>query len=325
MAFKYVTVNASKVPSTQSNYPSFFNPSRAGVTTTAELDSGRVYADSGKVVELPIENVSTSESHTLFSSLTSSSGLYYDYDGIRSAYAVTDTYGRNAVWSDYKIVAHLDSALDSTGNQTVSITGATSGATGQIDNGYDFDNGDYLTAGSFSTTNGAYTWSIWFNQQVTIPAGTNMFLVDSLSGRAAMAIRSSTLSGVTTNNSICYFGGAWQNTTVANTVGSLTKITLVSSGSNVTIYKNGSSAWSASYSMPAMGSSFGFYVNIGLVGATTTNGIGDESRVRVGTISADWETTEYNNQSDESTFWGTWTDVPVGTAVRNPLVFGGGL
>jgi hypothetical protein len=38
-------------------------------------------------------------------------------------------------------------------------------------------------------------------------------------------------------------------------------------------------------------------------------GLLDEVRVQKGVISNDWITTEYNNQSDEAGFWGTWSTV----------------
>jgi len=37
-------------------------------------------------------------------------------------------------------------------------------------------------------------------------------------------------------------------------------------------------------------------------------------RMAINGLSANWVTTEYNNQSDEATFWGTWSDVGGGGA-----------
>lgn len=42
----------------------------------------------------------------------------------------------------------------------------------------------------------------------------------------------------------------------------------------------------------------------------------DEFRVSYNSLSADWITTEYNNQSDEAGFWGTWTDAGGGVTRR---------
>ncbi|NRA31035.1 MAG: hypothetical protein HRU11_12340, partial [Parvularculaceae bacterium] len=67
-------------------------------------------------------------------------------DGVSSDYAATDTYGRNAVWSDYEFVGH-DCLTDSTGNHTATAVGGVSSVTGgPIGNAAAFDgNGDYIT------------------------------------------------------------------------------------------------------------------------------------------------------------------------------------
>ena len=42
----------------------------------------------------------------------------------------------------------------------------------------------------------------------------------------------------------------------------------------------------------------------------------DEARMKNGALSANWITTEYNNQNAEATFWGTWTDAGGGPAAQ---------
>jgi hypothetical protein len=53
------------------------------------------------------------------------------------------------------------------------------------------------------------------------------------------------------------------------------------------------------------------------IAAFNTNYAGkiDEVRLRASVLSANWITTEYNNQSDESSFWPTWSDA--GAPVAN--------
>ncbi len=115
--FKTATVNASSVPATATNFPSYVDLSRLGITTLAEAQSVRVYAESGKTTEWAREIVSVSEMHVKVPSLTSTVAMYVDWDGVRADYAVTDTYGRNAVWSDYAAVYHLEgNSNDSTAN-----------------------------------------------------------------------------------------------------------------------------------------------------------------------------------------------------------------
>ena len=121
--FKQATVNAASVPSTQTNFPAYVDLSRLGITTLAEAQSVRVYADSGKVTEWAREIVSATEMHVKVPSLTSTVTMYVDWDGVSADYAVTDTYGRNAVWSSYSTVIHNGGATDSTGNSTLSANG----------------------------------------------------------------------------------------------------------------------------------------------------------------------------------------------------------
>ena len=43
--FKQATVNAADVPASQTDFPSYVDLSRLGITTLAEAQSVRVYAD----------------------------------------------------------------------------------------------------------------------------------------------------------------------------------------------------------------------------------------------------------------------------------------
>jgi len=42
-----------------------------------------------------------------------------------------------------------------------------------------------------------------------------------------------------------------------------------------------------------------------------------EARLKDSALSANWITTEYNNQNDEAAFWGTWTDAGGGATANN--------
>ena len=95
--FKTATVNASDVPSTQTNFPVYVDLARLGITTQAEADSIRVYAESSKTTEWAREIVSVSEMWVKVPSLTSTTAIYIDWDGSRSDYSVSDTYGRNNI------------------------------------------------------------------------------------------------------------------------------------------------------------------------------------------------------------------------------------
>jgi len=113
----------------------------------------RCYKSDG-TTELAREVVScdtatdTGELHIKFAGTLSSSvdtTIQIHADGTSSDYAVTATYGRNAVWSDYDCVMHMaGNATDSSGNYTPSVNGATS-----LSKGYDFDGvNDYIDIGA---------------------------------------------------------------------------------------------------------------------------------------------------------------------------------
>ena len=107
--FKQATVNASDVPATLADYPSYVDLSRLGITTLAEAQSVRCYSDSAKTTELAREIVSATQMFVKIPSLTSTFVLYVDYDGVRADYAVTDTFGRNATWpSQFLLASHFE-------------------------------------------------------------------------------------------------------------------------------------------------------------------------------------------------------------------------
>src|SRR6056297_2303141 len=117
MATKTATVNASDVAATLTNFPAYVDLSRVGITTLAEAESVRVYSDAAKTTELAREIVSASEMHVLIPSLTTSTQIWVDFDGVRSDYAVGATYGAEAVWSTFEGVWHLQDTTDSTGTR----------------------------------------------------------------------------------------------------------------------------------------------------------------------------------------------------------------
>ena len=115
MAVYKISPASGKVTGTSSNMPLLLIPSATaiGTLTTAEANSIRIYSDVGLTTELAREVVSADEIHFKASSVSSSSEFWVDIDGVRSDYAVTDTYGRNAVWSDYAAVYHYSSLTTS--------------------------------------------------------------------------------------------------------------------------------------------------------------------------------------------------------------------
>ena len=163
---------------TEDNFPSeIFD---ADGSNPAQNGGGdlRFSSDSAGTTQLPVEVVSfvtdndpangTAEIWVKVASVSTSADttiyVWYNTAGTESQPAVTDTYGRNAVWSDYQAVYHLDDdpsgsapqLLDSTGNGyngTVAGTGWTSGdeVPAKIGNGIDFE----TASGQYATMSGA--------------------------------------------------------------------------------------------------------------------------------------------------------------------------
>ena len=328
--FKQATVNASDVPSTQSDFPSYVDLSRVGITTLAEAQSVRVYSDSGKTTELAREIVSVTEMHVKIPSLTSSFTIYVDYDGVRSDYAVGDTYGRNAVWSDYDAVYHLQEAVNNTSGGYKDSTGNGNDATGNSmaltevagafgGNGQDFDgSADYIDAPRSTslnnpTTTNALTLSVWIrkdsasdsSQAYPISYGVNEWNIilgftTNLFETYWNTINIRNNLGATSSTDWNYFVGSFDGT--ANTF-----LGYINNTQTTNITETGNLAVRT-----GQGLGIGAYPS----GANYFNGKIDELRIRSAALSANWVTTEYNNQSDEATFWGTWTDAGGGGGYR---------
>lgn len=321
--FKKATVNASDVPSTQTNFPSYVDLSRVGITTLAEAQSVRVYADSAKTTEWAREIVSATEMHVKIPSLTSTVEIYVQWDGVSADYAVTDTYGRNAVWSDYRAVYHYQTlTADSTVNAyTTTNFNSVGQATGKL-NGQAADFGatntnKYLTTtNNLSITGGNITMSCWFSQVGVKSSGTQgvylhqgdagtdveYYIMAQNSGGTPQMVLFRVKQNIANNEvRFNYEPGnqGWQFWT------------LTYDGTNVRGYQNGAKKGTTASSgngASAGVSGFRAAANLNAVSSLASGSL-DEVRVSASVRSDNWITTEYNNQSDEAGFWGTWTDV----------------
>ena len=319
--FKQATVNASDVPSTLTNYPAYVDLSRLGITTLAEAQSVRCYSDSAKTTELAREIVSVEEMHVLVPSLTSSYVLYVDWDGVSADYAVTDTYGRNAVWVDYEAVWHFESdATDSSGTYSAgTVTGATNGAQ-QIGNGYDFDGtNDKIDLGRITALESKQqiTHQMWHSSDLTtdrmlwgtpdIGSGNGWeAYYEEATVKVYFAVRSVAnrfnypVTNMTAN--VPYLWHIVYNGTIA---GNINRFKLYQNATNM----SGSGTYTGTIEGTSQTSTGNFVLGERPGGTFDLNGTFDEMRIRLSVLSDNWITTEYNNQSDEAGFWGTWTDV----------------
>jgi len=329
--FKTATVRSGDVPATQTNFPSYVDLDRLGITTLAEAQSIRVYADEAKTVEWAREIVSATEMHVKVPSLTSTVDIYVDWDGVRSDYATTATYGRNNVWSDYAGVFHQDSVVDSSGNGDGTAVSITNNSTnGKIGDGAGFNgSGSRLDIGTNRQTPDGYTLSSWVKTSAT----SNQMLFSSAFGSGSsnfmwylfyynasgtMRLQGLAVDGSTTDY-LTSGGGSISFST-------FTHVAVTHNLVNQKIYLNGalrdtgSTVSFSGINNIARKTYIGAYsVNNGYV----LNGSMDESRICTLPRSADWLETEYNNQNDEATFWGTWTDAggaPAAQTARRGVV-----
>jgi hypothetical protein len=313
--FKQATVASGDVPSTQTNFPSYVDLSRIGITTLDEAQSVRVYADSGKATEWAREIVSATEMHVKVPSLTNTVSIYVDWDGVRPDYAATDTYGRNAVWTDYAGVWHGDDTTDSkAATNNLTLTGSGTYSAGKIGNAFTTSSasGQYWRTGStpsgLPTGKPNMTYSYWLNWT---SVAANNFAVTYGTDSTNQAYFAPGSSGSAPYKHATFWASGVGAVVGADTISTSTwyYITTTYDQTTHTMYIDATSKGTASYTSSNITNN---YFNIMKHPALTTNGVYgqcDEVRVKGSVSSADWITTEYNNQSDEAGFWGTWSTV----------------
>lgn len=311
MSTVVLTVVAAKVAGSETNFPVLITPSvitGLGSISLGDAQSSRIYADVTKLVEQAREVVSADEIHTKIAALTTLSECYFDYDGIRSDYSVTDTYGRNAVWSGHVAKYNLQDANDSSGNgYTLTPVLSPTYGTAKIGNGVDF--GTSATGLKYTTDNMgvAYTSSItmsgWFKLRDNTKESYFLFKTNTGNPGAEIQatyqlspkrIRFLRYAGVTANSSY----------NVAPTNGTWFHVAVTFDGSTLVGYYNGTAVTSASTSGSTnQGGTTHFALGLyGLV-SYNPNGMADDVRVTNTNRSANWITTEYNNQNDNAAFW----------------------
>jgi len=245
----------------------------------------------------------TGEIHYRYAGTLSSSvdtDIHVYADGSSSDYGVTATYGRNAVWVDYRGVWHMQAdGTDSTGNLNNTDVGLTYAAA-QIGDGAVYNaSGDRITTTTGTSPANVYNFQSWFktvstNQQPIFTytnaggdttSGYQISLVVNSSGNI------SATAGPTTSGT--YRDGAWY------------KVDFTGDGSgNGKLYVDGALNVSGGAHNPG---STTLYPMVGRNAGAVKRSFGgtlDEVRWRLGdNLSADWIETEYNNQNSYSTFY----------------------
>jgi hypothetical protein len=272
----------------------------------------------------------TGELHFLANSVdgTTDTVFYIYADGVSADYAVTDTYGRNAVWSDYTTVLHNAGTEDSTGNHTGYTAGGgvtVGGASGKIGTATDFDgSNDFIGSSTETAMDGDTTQTVqmWINPDVI---NTRMGIVGKTIGVSNATSAWLVENQATNNGSIRYLNyyGTSANflDTPANALvnGAWNAFHFTRNGASAIIYKNATSvASSGSWSTASTNNLTGDF-GLGRFGAGNFlyfNGKIDEFRYRKAQLSANWITTEYNNQSSPATFYTVGTMEEAGGGYR---------
>jgi hypothetical protein len=268
------------------------------------------------------ELVGTGELHVKVPTLSviQDTVLHLYTDGASSDYAVTDTFGRNAVWGDYERVYHLGTLSDSTGNANLTAIGtATVGGTvGPLGDAATLDgNSDYFTATPYDFGTGDFTAQAWAKTSDT--ARNDILVQGNTNGdwHGVYTNSSGYLAGAIDDGANAVFEESSIGTRIDDDAWH--KVDIASDRSaSMELYVDGDPDKSSA-SISAVGDVYttgdlmiGARIGAGgLVTANLWDGAIAEVRLRTGALSANWITTEYNNQSDPSLFY-TATDPNAG-------------
>ena len=360
MAFKKLVIASGQVSgASHSDFPILIQPSKMTgweALTLAEAQSIRIYTDEAKTNEVAREVVSADEIHCKVPTLTSSTELYVDIDGIRSDLSPGATYGRNAVWNTKSRLSvwHDAGSTDSTGNghDGTANGGVTlGGATGKLGAATLYDGvNDYSnvgTLGSFGSSVGnANGWSVslWvkgdFEANVSLIGnvpdfGSNMLwqlitqnldIGYGVKNYVNIGTRANNGSGdyLTTHflevDSTDLFDGNWHKLTLVayppgtSTTRTADDIDWFVDGVQQTTYIDITDTRTRKWGEPGEYSNFtrdtpiaarqvrgsiDFHANLTM----------EEMQIALSNDFSDsYITTEYNNQNDVASFWGTVTD-----------------
>jgi len=340
MAYGY-TYTLPTITGSHSDYPVLLRegdfPSSAIDGTANAIDNGggnlRAYTSDAKTTQLPVEVVTFVSSGSQAAQVwvkiptaATSNTIFIEADAVETTQpAVTGAYGRNAVWSDYEYVGHLnDTPTDSTGNNTPSESGTfgTRSSGFGSDDVYDFDgstNNIDLGAAVGDITTGDISLQIWANLDVETPFAT---LISRRTGgdynwhwRTELRDPAILIGGASPNDPGSVLSTAtWY------------KLDLTITSNTAEYYQNGSSGGTQSTNngvTRTVNTSIGANDDLSL----PFNGGLQEARIRLDAVSTNWIATEYDNQNASSN-WGTvgaWADAGGSGRIMGSLAGIGGL
>jgi len=306
-----ITIDATKVPSTQTSFPVYVDLGElpAGFHTNVKSDGCDIrVVESDETTETAFELVSydagtdSGELHFLADSISGSTDttfyIYYGNAGA-SCYAVTATYGRNNVWTGYYRVSHDGGATDSTGNDVGGTEdgGLSSGnSTSPIGKATTYTSSTGVgIAYPASSQSGASerSHSSWVNM-----TSSRGYLIQYGGVGSSDLWRLDLTSGVSGKIEAALYANDHDSNTGILPASTWVLLHIVYDGSTIRFYSDGDAEGTGNAG--TISTTNGSYARgIGISGYA---GKLAENRMYNGTLSGNTIATEYNNQSSVSTF-----------------------
>jgi hypothetical protein len=328
-------VATGQVPSTQTNFPSLVVASDARFKTIA--NGGHVANSSGYDLRPYSDAAATSALTYEMEFYDGTNGIWIGWVLVASMADAVTIYmacgdaalssngSSSSTWpSQYKMVHHLGdgsslSAVDSTSNaRNGSLVSAVTAGTGKIDGGASFgaNNADSITIGTGAIpTTGSLSW--WVKPAFAQNDGTSHALGLHINNGNLF----STLKYTDNTIYMGWYNGSEGRVAVANANYTLTQnawnkfdLTWDSAAPATKLYLNGSQIGStnttnATWNTAGSGAEYG---HDGGSGASLNSGLIDETQLSDTVKTANWITTEYNNQNAPNTFWTMGSESAVG-------------
>lgn len=341
-----VTIAAGQVPADQTAFPVLLPTpaSDSAIWTTATSSGGdiQIFASDG-TTEWAREIVSfdaTAKTCEIwvkvpFLSSSSDTEIQIHADGASSDYAVTATYGRNAVWADYKRVYHLGepagSFADSTGSGSDgaavgTITrGVAVGSMTGISLGASSGHSNYVnaaTAGQVVSTRRLF--SAWVDLAATqldwvgvcSDGGPSRREVETIylqrrSDNPRSRAQPNTGDRFISGPGVFPMGSLAKISVLLDTASTTNEVRWYIDGALVSTDSRAASSGSSVPTSPSLKIGNTEDGSLGAAGSVANVTLLDTNSLTVSDLD-DWITTEYNNQSAPNTF-ATWVDEAAGT------------
>lgn len=324
-----ITIDHTKVPSTQTNFPVLVAGVYSQLATTS--NGGSVTSANGWDIIFASDSLGASPlsfERVAWSSRTGACEFWVNIPSLSSSTNTTiyilfgnsaistDQQNAAAVWdSNYKLVEHFGSpgipaltAFDSTTNaNTGSVTGAPVVVAGQWGGAASLNGSQYVTFNSSASLNivGAVTMEAW-----VYPTTSGVYqAIINRTNAGNVRFYACFLQAGSTSQVFLAFGGTNVGTVSLSaswTVNAWNHICNTADGTNAKTYLNGVLVNTTSSSLDGASATSNVY--LGYDQPVSTNGLVgnlDECRVSSTIRSADWIKTCYNNQSSPSTFYST--------------------